>query len=766
MAYPSPMPSESEYADSEEAPTRKTKAQKLADIHEDALERFNAIQEVMFDVRQECLADRRFCMVPGAQWEGDFGAQFANRPKMEANKIRMSVIRIMSEMRNNPVTVNFVNHDGSETDLAELCDSLLRADEQDSSAQEAYTTAAEEAVTGGFGAYRLRCEYENEESEDEYQRIRFEPIPDADKNVWFDLGAKKQDKSDAKCAFILQPYSREDYEDEFDDDPTSWPQLIGQTFFDWYAEDVVYVAEYYEVEILKDTVTVWQWLPAVDSIEKLPEQKYLASRLKEFPEIEKDLVSKGYQKIREKKVKSRKVHKYLLSGGGILEDCGYIAGKYIPIVPIYGQRFFIDNKEWSMGQVRPAKDLQRISNAQLTTLTEMAALFKTQKPIFLDEQIVGHEQEWAEANINDMPFLTVNPIKNLAGDTMPAGPVGYTKPPEIAPATVALLSLVQTGMQEILGGANQADKIISNVSAETVESIHASLDMQTFMYHSNNAMGRAYGGKIWLSMAQETYTEPGRKMKAIGPQGEVNSIELMAKKVMGGVIAASNDLTEASFDVVPIVGPASATKKAATVRNLVGMLQGVDDPESKSVLQATAILNSEGVGLNDVQEFFRKKMLKMGIGQPTDKDKADAEAMAQANNVPDAQQEYLKAAADQASAAANKDRVSMMETMANVEKIQAQTKLTLADVQKTKAQVLEMLAKVGAQFEAVQAEAASLEPMPEPMPMPVQQQMPPMDQSMTPPMDMGIQPPAQADQGAPPPAIADLLSGQNGPVGA
>ncbi|MBZ4251984.1 hypothetical protein LAJ57_13870, partial [Streptococcus pneumoniae] len=80
--------------------------------------------------------------------------------------------------RNNRITVNFVSKAGEDRDdLAETCSSLYRADEQDSTAEEAYDNAFEEAVGGGFGAWRLRTEYEDEEDEDdERQRIRIEPI--------------------------------------------------------------------------------------------------------------------------------------------------------------------------------------------------------------------------------------------------------------------------------------------------------------------------------------------------------------------------------------------------------------------------------------------------------------------------------------------------------------------------------------------------------------------------------------------------------------
>ena len=143
------------------------KADRLAKIHETAKKQFDKAQCAVADERQQCLEDRRFYSIAGAQWEGKLGEQFENKPKFEVNKIHLAVIRIINEYRNNRIGVNFISKDGvSNDDLADTCAKLYRADEQDSGADEAYDNAFEEAVGGGFGAWRLRAEYEDEDDED------------------------------------------------------------------------------------------------------------------------------------------------------------------------------------------------------------------------------------------------------------------------------------------------------------------------------------------------------------------------------------------------------------------------------------------------------------------------------------------------------------------------------------------------------------------------------------------------------------------------
>ena len=196
---------------------RLSNDQRLANLHDEALAQFDDVQSALRDERLQCLQDRRFYSLCGAQWEGPLSNQYENKPKFEVNKIMLSVIRVVNEYRNNRITVDYVSKDGTENDkLAEVCDGLYRADEQSSVADEAYDNAFEEAVGGGIGAWRLRTVYEDEEDpEDDRQRIRIEPIFDADSSVFFDLGAKRQDKSDAKFCFVVTSMTRQAYKDTY-----------------------------------------------------------------------------------------------------------------------------------------------------------------------------------------------------------------------------------------------------------------------------------------------------------------------------------------------------------------------------------------------------------------------------------------------------------------------------------------------------------------------------------------------------------------------
>lgn len=670
---------------------RVSKEQELADIHAEALAEFDTIQSAMRDERMQCLSDRRFYSIAGAQWEGALGEQFENKPRFEVNKIHLAVIRIISEYRNNRITVDFVSKDGTGDDkLSDTCDGLYRADEKDSGAEEAYDNAFEEAIGGGFGAWRLRTKYEDEyDEDDERQRICIEPIFDADSSVFFDLGAKRQDKADAKRCFVITSKPHADYEEEYGDDPASWPKDIHQHEFDWLTPDLVYVAEYYRVEEVSENVYFYK--NAITD----EEAKYRDEDFEDDEALKDTLTATGWKEERKKRVKTRKVRKFILSGSKILEDCGHIAGKCIPIVPMYGKRWFIDGVERCMGHVRLAKDTQRLANMQRSKLGELSAYSSIEKPILLPEQVAGHQVMWSEDNIRNYPYLLVNPITDANGQLMPAGPIGYTKPPQIPPAMAALLQITEQDMMDLLGNQQAGEQLESNMSGKAVELVQNKLDMQTFIYMSNMAKAVKRSGEIWLSMAKDILVEPGRKMKSIGGQGEVESIELMKPVMKDGAVDHENDLAQAKFDVNVEVGPSSSSKRSATVRALTGMTTITDDPETRQVLGAMTMLNMEGEGIGDVRDYFRKKLLKMGVVKPTDEE-AKAMAEAQANEKPDANATYLEAAAKEAEANAVEARANTILTLAKADDTKAKTLETLTGIDATEQrQAMEVIEKFG-----------------------------------------------------------------------
>jgi hypothetical protein len=685
---------------------RPTETERLHSVWYEALTEFDRVYTAAQEERRISVEDRRFVSIPGAQWEGPWGEMFENKPRPEVNKVQNALIRVENEYRNNRITVDFKPKDGiSNMELADTCDGLYRSDEQDSGADEAYDNAFQEGIAGGFGAWRLRACYEDEEDdENEYQRIRFEPIFDADTSVYFDIDAKRQSKSDAKRAWVIYGMTPEAYEAEFDSDPDSWPKDEWTTEFDWDTPDIVYVAEYYRIEEKRITVRTFQGVEEEkkltdDELEEMGEK--LAEEAGAAPDASEtlkrrdlidmaiaDLAGIGFMEIKKRTRKTCRVRKYLLSGERVLEDQGFIAGRHIPIIPFYGKRWFVDNIERFSGVVRLAKDCQRLKNMLIAWLAEIAATSSIEKPIFTPEQVAGHENMWAEDNVVKYPYQLINPLTTAEGQEVPSGPLGYTKAPEIPQAIAALMQIVDIDMKEILGNNDSAQELMSNISGKAVELVQQRIDMMAFIYMSNFAKSMQWCGEVWLSMAKEIYHEEDRRMKTIGEMGNTESIVMGEPIVEGGELTTRNDLSKAEFDVVSTVGPSFNSRRDATVRSLTAQLQMTTDEQDKKILNSLILMNTDGEGLQDVREYYRKQLVAAGVLQPNEEEKKAMEEAA-ANEQPNPQDQYLLS-----EAAANEALIA--ERGANTQLKAAQTEETKAKTARTGAETIQILGEVGA----------------------------------------------------------------------
>lgn len=669
----------------------------LADKHTDLLLDFDAIQVVQKDERDQCLQDRRFATIPKAMWEDELQDQYAKRLKLEFNKVWSAVKRIVNEYRNNRITVDFVPRDGSQSEeLSDFCDGLLRSNEVDCNANEAYDNAFEEAVLGGIGAWRYSTKYVDElDPECEEQEIVIEPIFDADISVFFDLGAKRQDKSDARRCFVISSFTHEAFEDRFgysadEAKPPSIESASGDYNFDWVKPDVVYVAEVYEVEEKQTKVHIYD-LP--NGVSKTIYDEDLDTVEKQF------LSSVQANKRKSRSVKQRKIRKYIMAGDRILEDCGHIAGDSIPVVMNFGQRWFIQNIERAMGHVRLTKDPQRIFNMLVSGLGEMVSKYREEKPIFLSEQIQAHAEAWGNDNVEDYAYLTIDPAFDAEGNKVITGPVGVKPVPNVPPALAALIGQTQNDLDEILGLQQDGETLNGNISTQTAMLVQQRVDMQTFIYMDNFAKAMKRGGEIWLGIAKDVYTEKNRGVKTINKRNKVAQ-SFIKRPMMDdhGSNYLENDLTKAKMSVVAEIGPSSSTANQAIIHNLTNLLTNAVTPEDQSALIASIIYHTDGEGLDDLRDFYRKKLLAMGIAKPTKEEQAQIEQES-ANAQPDPTEMLARAMAENEISQAAENQADVIVKQAQANKTNLESAQIAQEIDQSKQnQVLDLMQALGPQI--------------------------------------------------------------------
>lgn len=582
--------------------------------------RFDRAYTPQQDVREKCIEATRFARVPGGQWEGATAAgtklddQFEKYPKFEINKVATELNRIIAEYRNNRITVKFRPGDKEASEeLANKLNGLFRADYEETDGGEACDNAFDDAATGGFGCFRLTSMLVNEyDPMDERQRIAIEPIYDPSRSVWFDPDAKKYDKSDAMWAFCMYSLSPEKYEAEYGKTPPSSLDVTTMTSweYDWFEPEVVYIAKYYEVR--KESVDVISYRqPLTGEIATYDSDQ--------IEDIQDELAIAGFEEVARRSVKRRRVYVSVVDGQNFLEKPRRIPGEHIPLIPVYGKRWFIDDIERVEGHIAKAMDPQRLYNLQVSMLADTAAQDPGQIPIVGMEQIRGLEKHWEARNKKRPSFLPLREVKDKSGNIIAgATPAGYTQPAVMNQALAALLQQTSADIQEVTGGSQAMQQMPSNVAQETVNNLMNRADMASFIYLDNMAKSLKRAGEVWLSMAREVYGSD-REVRVVNEDG-TDDIALMNAQVVDrqtGRVVALNDLSTGRYDVTVDVGPSYTARRDATVAALTSVLNTMlpQDPEA-GIIRGLIMDNMDGEGLDDYKEYNRNKLLTAGVVKP------------------------------------------------------------------------------------------------------------------------------------------------------
>jgi hypothetical protein len=261
----------------------------------------------------------------------------------------------------------------------------------------------------------------------------------------------------------------------------------------------------------------------------------------------------------------------------VLEE-GDWASKYIPIIPVYGEEFVVDNKRKKYGLVRMAKDAQRMYNFWKTSITESIALAPKAKWLLAEGQDEGHENEWAQANIKSMPVLRYKQ-KDIEGVPAPA-PTRIQ--PEAPPAGImAAADGVNSDMQAILGIFDPNQMATGNISGKALNGQQQQIDLTNFHYYDNLTRSIKHTARIILDLIPKIYDQ-ARVMRIIGDDGKPDLVDINKRQSdEQGVMTILNDVTVGEYDVVMDTGPGYNSKRIEAVNSMMPMLSA--DPNLMNV---------------------------------------------------------------------------------------------------------------------------------------------------------------------------------------
>lgn len=589
------------------------------------------------------------------QWDDALMDDTSLSYKGEFNIVRKAGRQIVADLRANPVQVDFEPLDEGRDDAADLMDGLYLSDDRINSTIEAYDNAKGESVVCGLGAWELYTEYQSNRAGDEKQVIRRRPLNEANNTVFFDPDDKSMDKSKGKYAAVLTPYTREGYRalvtDLTGEDPgevcaESFAEPEHSYAFPWLeaSNESVQVVTFYHRERVKDKVYT-----AIDPMGQ--PLTLLGSEIEEYMDT---LADGGYSIENEKVIERFQVTKYIASGEKILKSYP-IAGEHIPIIPLYGERAFVEGEEHWEGITRLAKDPQRLRNFMMSYLGDIASRSPRPKPIFTAEQIQGFEFMYEENGADsNYPYLMQHRLSQN-GEPLPLGPVGMMADQPIPQSVAALVDLTKQAVEDVANPGLPQDIADPDLSGKAVMALQNRLDQQSIVYQQNMKHAKRRDAEVYASMASQVYDAP-RQVTLTKPDGG----RVKAQVMQGvfdqdtGEVKMLNDLTNVEFDVYAEIGPSYATKKEQTLDQLAAMATSVaaTDPGLQKMLVLKMATLVDGVNFDDVREYANKQLIMSGFKAPeTEEEIAMMQQLAQQGQEPDAATLLAMAEMEKAKAA-------------------------------------------------------------------------------------------------------------------
>ena len=578
------------------------------DLLSTARHRLQMALSAFSDSREDELDDLRFAAGSSDnqwQWPADVlatrgsvqGQTINARPCLTINKLPQHIKQVTNDQRQNRPSGKVIPADDkADIEVAEIFDGMVRHIEYISDADVAYDTACENQVTYGEGYVRLLTEYCDENSFD--QDIRIGRIRNSF-SVYMDPLIQDPCGSDAQWCFLTQDLPKEEFERLYPKaKPLSSLQAEGigdNNLSAWIDQDTVRIAEYFYIEHTSATLNLY---PGGQSV------------FADAPEA-KQFEMAGLKPIRTRAVDRKQVKWCKINGYEVLESRDW-AGKYIPVVRVIGNEFEVDGRIHISGLVRNAKDAQRMYNYWASQEAEMLALAPKAPFIGYGGQFEGYEQQWKTANVNNWPYLEVNPdATDGAGGMLPL--------PQRAQPPMASSGLLQAKMGaagDIKSTTGQYDSSLGQTSNErsgkAILARERQTDTGTYHYVDNLARAVRYVTRQIVDLIPKIY-DTQRIARIIGEDGATDMARIdpmqpePVKKIVdqtGKVIEKIYNPTVGKYDVCVTTGPSYMTKRQEALDAMTNLLQG--NPELWAVAGDLFVKNMDWPGAQEMAKRFAK----------------------------------------------------------------------------------------------------------------------------------------------------------------
>ena len=563
------------------------------DIVKEAREAFGRCSDAETDNRRAASESIKFGRL-GQQWPEKIEKQRADegRPCLTLNKMPAFIRQVVNDARQNKPSIKVHPADsGADPATAEVINGLIRNIEYTSNADVAYDTATECAVSGGFGYIRVGLDYAYDDSFE--MDITIDRVSNPF-SVYGDPNSRAADSSDWDVAFVVDKLSKTQFEYEYkgkrkvDWQDTDWTALKGT---DWHSDDSVMVAEWWTREKVDKPIVMLSDGSVRDRTD-----------LETNEELQVLLQAGAIQVVQERVTKSCKVTQRIISGVEVLKTTDWL-GRFIPIIPVYGDEFDIEGKRYFRSLIHNAIDAQRMVNYWRTTSTELVAL--APKVPFLGPTNAFNTDinKWNTANTKSHPFIQYD------GTQAP-----IRLPLDSGPAAGALQEALNASddMKAIIGLYDASLGARSNeTSGVAINARQREGDVSTFHFIDNMSRAIRHTGRIIIDLIPKVYNT-ARVVRVIGEDGsqQAKTVNQEApatdkkgnpvKDETGQAVMAMHSLTAGKYDLTVTTGPSFTTRREEAAAQMTEMIRAL--PAAAPVLGKHLAKNLDWPGADDIAE--------------------------------------------------------------------------------------------------------------------------------------------------------------------
>lgn len=605
---------------------------------------FSQAESAESDIRSTAEDDIKFALL-SEQWDANAAKEREQqrRPCLTINKLGPIIRQVVNDARQNKPSIKVHPADsGADPETAEIYDGLIRNIEYTSSADIAYDTATEAAVAGGFGYFRIGLEYAFDDAFD--IDIKIERVANQF-SVYGDPNSTAADSSDWNVAFVVEKMTKADFKRLYGKskavDWTNDAYTSGAGDGTWFDAETVMVAEYWTREEYEKEIV------------QLSDGSVLDADKVEDPTIAVLIAAEGLTVKQTRTARCHRVMQRILTGVDVISEREW-PGKFIPIVPVYGQEINVKGKRYFKSLIHDAKDAQRTFNYWRTATTELVAL-APKAPWVGPEGAFDADPNWATANTISHAFLEYSGMQ-------PPIRQGFDGPPAAALQEALNASddiKAATGIYDASLGARS-----NETSGRAIMARQREGDVSTFHFQDNMVRAVRHAGRILIDLIPKVYTKD-RMIRILGEDGKPERVMLGAKQQGGQqqqpqptnpaqqqpqlpqmgpdsqpmqgqpppedtaseITMKVFDLAAGKYDLTVQAGPSYTTRREEAAEQMTAMVQAA--PMAAPVIIPKLAKNLDWPGADDIAEELEALAPKPNGGIPPQVQQAMGQAQQQ-----------------------------------------------------------------------------------------------------------------------------------------